>query len=179
VLALGSIWTLHNLRSTVTVAAETMPHDNAVGKGKPSEVQAGNMPKPGTAPVATGVPEHTLQPLSDEALLDAQHWVRTWPGARGATHLLPALLLSSHTWDHTDDLFVFSDGIVDDGAAALAYVRRKAAQGASRVPRIHCIGFFALGIHHGGTHKGAAFMKALAAASGGTFRTYERDTPQV
>jgi hypothetical protein len=87
-------------------------------------LQVGDLPRPGTAPVAPGAAPRALHLASAEALADAQRWVRAWPEARGATRLLPALQLSAETWRHTECLVVFSDGIIDDGGAALAFVEQ-------------------------------------------------------
>ena len=150
-------------------------------------MQVGNLPLAGTAPVAPTTTQHTLQLVSDEALQDAQAWVRKWPEARGATCLLPALTLSRDTWGHTDDVYLFSDGIIDDAAAVLAFIDAAKRDGgidasgeaAARwdggflgVPRIHCIGFFASTASAGGGHRGEEFLRALAVATGGTFRSH-------
>lgn len=100
-----------------------------------ARVQVGNLPLPGTAPAAAAAASHTLQLVSREALADAQRWVRTWPEARGATRLLPALRLSAATWRHTAAVLLFSDGLIDDGGAALAFLEAALAAG-EPVPQV-------------------------------------------
>jgi hypothetical protein len=136
------------------------------------------MPRAGTSPVAPPHHEHRLQVVTPEALADAQHWVSTWPAARGGTKLFPALRLSSSTWGHTDDVYLFSDGLVDDPAVALAFLEAALAKG-ENVPRFNCIAFFARDVPTTGSHRGKAFLQALATLTHGTFREFNANVCQV
>jgi hypothetical protein len=138
-------------------------------------MQVGNLPRAGTAPVTPPHKVQTLHLVTPEALADARHWVLTWPEARGATNLLPALRLSSATWRHTDDVFLFSDGLVDDAAQALAFVEAVVAGGCP-VPRFNCVALFAWDIAAegkvAGAFRGKAFLQALAELTNGTFQEF-------
>jgi hypothetical protein len=133
--------------------------------------QVGDLPPAGAQPVLDEPVAPKPQPATEETLRDAQRWVDTWPEARGATCLLPALLLSRASWRHTDAIYLFSDGIVDDASAALAAVQAfKAA--AERVPAVHCVGVHAEHLRRCPGHRGDKFLRALAAATGGTYQAY-------
>lgn len=161
-------------------------------------VQVGDLPKPGSAPIAAAEPTYALQGVSHDTLTDAAAWVKQWPEARGLTHLLPALLLCRSAWADIDSIYLFSDGIVDDAGAVMSLVREvtsgaAAAMGSTarrrglgggaggvaetavRVPVVHTVGFFA----QGRSARGPAFLQALADATGGSFQEYDPRRQQV
>ena len=83
---------MHALRNSQAVQYRYRPSSCYRSLGAPTQV--GNLPPPGTAPKLRGDAEHTLQLVTADSLADARRWVATWPEARGATCLLPAMQLS-------------------------------------------------------------------------------------
>lgn len=162
-------------------------------------IQVGDLPRPGSAPIAPSEPPYALQPVSDDTLSDASAWVQQWPEARGLTHLLPALLMCRSAWAEIDSIYLFSDGIIDDSAAVMGLLHgitaaqaagSPAARGrhpglsagrpsglhdAVRLPPVHTVGFFA----PERSARGPAFMQAIAAETGGSFQEYDPQKQQV
>ena len=171
---------------------------NGLGKwrGSPRSVQVGNLPQPGSAPVAPGEPPYALQAVSDDTLSDAAAWMKQWPEARGLTHLLPALLMCRSCWADVDSIYLFSDGIIDDSAAVMGMLQEIAAAGreatsrrptsthtrprpagerVERMPPVHAVGFFA----SERSARGPAFMQEIAIATGGSYQEYDPEKQQV
>jgi hypothetical protein len=90
-----------------------------------------------------------LQPTDAEHLLEAQSWVHNWPEAVGNTRLLTALITahqytfssssSSSDGDSIDCYYLFSDGLADDAAACLEWVRQQEETGQPLRP-VHTVG---------------------------------------
>jgi hypothetical protein len=87
-----------------------------------------------------------LQPTDAEHLTEAQSWVQNWPEAVGNTRLLTALItahqytLNSSSADGSiDSYYLFSDGLADDAAACLEWVRQQEEAGQPLRP-VHTVG---------------------------------------
>jgi hypothetical protein len=101
-----------------------------------------------------------LQPTDVEHVTEAQSWVQNWPEAVGNTRLLTALITahqytfnssssatsgevgytsSSSTGDSIDSYYLFSDGLADDAAACLEWVRQQEEAGQPLRP-VHTVG---------------------------------------
>lgn len=106
--------------------------------------------------VALAAPMSDSMLQTDSPYFHACSWarwliLRTAPRERPAPHASEAPHLRHHdeawrlqtTWRHTESLLLFSDGLVDDGAAVLQLVE-DAMQAGRRVPKVHAIGFYPL-----------------------------------
>lgn len=103
--------------------------------------------------------QHGCSPLrlsTCEHLAEARSWVLNWPEAVGSTNLLPALMTahqytcdvghsscsggsSSGSSNTVDCFYLFSDGLADDAAACLAWVREQRDLG-NPIRPVHTVG---------------------------------------
>ncbi|WIA16292.1 hypothetical protein OEZ85_012995 [Tetradesmus obliquus] len=122
-----------------------------------------------------------LASAMQEHLTEAQSWVQNWPEAVGNTRLLTALITaqqytftgsSGADGSSIDCYYLFSDGLADDAAACLEWVRQQEEAGQPLRP-VHTVGFFP----RNGCPSGERFLSQLAAATGGTFQIYNADLP--
>jgi hypothetical protein len=137
--------------STAAAAAQAAPRN----RRQQTAQTAGNSSTVQQQQQLQGVATHAeacspwLQPADVEHLTEAQSWVQNWPEAVGNTRLLTALITahqytfssssSSSSGDSIDSYYLFSDGLADDAAACLEWVRQQEEAGQPLRP-VHTVG---------------------------------------
>jgi hypothetical protein len=139
--------------STAAGAAQSTPRNRrqqtAHAAGSSSTPQQQQLPQLQAAVTRSDACSPLLQPADVEHLTGAQSWVQNWPEAVGNTRLLTALVTahqytfnsssSSSTGDCIDSYYLFSDGLADDAAACLEWVRQQEEAGQPLRP-VHTVG---------------------------------------